>query len=347
MGGAQAGELASRLAAAALEEVGARLDGEEGVVGLIRTANARVFERALQDPEVAGMGTTVTVALVDEQREGSTIGHVGDSRAYRFRDGALEQLTADHSLVAELVRTGRLTEDEAAVHPQRSVITRALGTEPEVDVDTLTIELATGDLFLLCSDGLTAMVRGRRDRPRARSGRRRSASRRRALVDAANDAGGEDNVTVVLFELVERRARRLGAPPATPAEATDAADPDHGRHGATDEDVRRHGAGEGQPVAGPRLILVLLAVAALVLWWSIGGEHAQPRALQPRARRAGRVGRVRERLDRRRGAIDYGWLPWAAALAGLFLVAHISPARRCPTPTRRCCRSPASCARSG
>ena len=129
MGGAQAGELASRLAAAAIEEAAPAVSDEEGVVDVVRVANARIFERSLRDPAVAGMGTTATVALVDEQTGTLTLAHVGDSRAYRYRAAKLEQLTTDHSLVAELVRSGRLTEAEAAVHPHRSVITRALGTE--------------------------------------------------------------------------------------------------------------------------------------------------------------------------------------------------------------------------
>jgi PPM family protein phosphatase len=268
MGGAQAGELASRLAAAAIEEGSARLDGEEGVVGIIRTANARIFERALQDPAVAGMGTTVTVALVDEHAGRLTLAHVGDSRAYRFRDGSLEQLTTDHSLVGELVRSGRLTEAEAAVHPHRSVITRALGTEAEVDVDTLTIELATGDLVLLCSDGLPAMVPANeiaRVLDRTGADPHLAAD---ALVRAANDAGGEDNVTVVLFEMVDGTPTQRAAL-ATPAEGTGAAEPDStAAMEATEEDVRRHGAGKGSRWPALVLILVLLAVAAVVLWWS-------------------------------------------------------------------------------
>jgi serine/threonine protein phosphatase PrpC len=265
MGGAQAGELASRLAAAAIEEGGSRLDGEEGVVAIIRTANARIFERALHDPAVAGMGTTATVALVDEHAGRLTLAHVGDSRAYRFRDGSLEQLTTDHSLVGELVRSGRLTEAEAAVHPHRSVITRALGSEADVDVDTHTIELATGDLVLICSDGLSAMVTAdeiARVLDRTGGDPHLAAD---ALVRAANDAGGEDNVTVVLFEIVE------GTPThrATPAEAPTAAHPEStAALDSTEEDVRRHGAGKGSRWPALVLILLLLAVGAFVLWWS-------------------------------------------------------------------------------
>ncbi len=203
MGGAQAGELASRLAAAAIEESASAVRGEEEIARVVRAANARIFEHSVRDPTAAGMGTTATVALVDEHAETATLAHVGDSRAYRYREGSLEQLTTDHSLVGELVRSGRLTEDEAAVHPHRSVITRALGTEADVDVDTSTIDLRPGDLVLICSDGLSAMVRDEEivRMLEATSGDPHDAAE--ALVAAANEAGGEDNVTVVLFELVE------------------------------------------------------------------------------------------------------------------------------------------------
>src|SRR6266545_4324726 len=180
MGGAQAGEVASRLAAAAFREFheADERDPEERVAAIIQEANRRIYERARSDAQASGMGTTITAALVSG---GSVaIGHVGDSRAYRLRGGKLEQLTEDHSLVADLVRSGRLTPQEADAHPQRSVITRALGTDLEVDVDTFTVEAEANDVFVLCSDGLTTMVDD---------------------VKTANRAGGEDNVTVVLFRL--------------------------------------------------------------------------------------------------------------------------------------------------
>src|SRR5688500_9951814 len=123
---------------------------------LVQEANRRVYERASEDSSTSGMGTTITVALVEDGWV--AIGHVGDSRAYLVRDRSLEQLTDDHSLVAELVRSGKLSPEEAESHPQRSVITRAIGTDPDVDVDTFSIEAKPGDLFLLCSDGLTDMV---------------------------------------------------------------------------------------------------------------------------------------------------------------------------------------------
>jgi protein phosphatase len=200
MGGAQAGEIASRLAAVALEEtdLGA-LSGEERVTSLIQEANRRVYERSNEDPNASGMGTTITVALVEDS--GVTIGHVGDSRAYRYREGSIEQITEDHSLVNELMKSGKLSPEEAETHPQRSVITRALGTDPDVDVDSFTVETQRGDVFLLCSDGLTTMVdddgilgvleKHHDDLDRAT----------KSLVSAANRGGGEDNITVIAFAI--------------------------------------------------------------------------------------------------------------------------------------------------
>ena len=200
MGGAQAGEVASRLAAAAFREYreADELAPEERVQAIIKEANRRIYDRARVDSQVSGMGTTVTAALLTDGRV--VIGHVGDSRAYRIRDGRLEQLTEDHSLVADLMRSGRLTPEEAEGHPQRSVITRALGTDPDVDVDTLVIEAEAGDLFLLCSDGLSTMVSDDKVLETVeRAGSLDDAARN--LVRAANSGGGEDNVTVVLFRL--------------------------------------------------------------------------------------------------------------------------------------------------
>jgi PPM family protein phosphatase len=198
MGGAKAGEIASRLAAAAVrEEEGGRADVGE----LIREANRRVFERARDDASASGMGTTMTVAFVENDHV--TIGHVGDSRAYRLRDGELEQLTEDHSLVAELVRSGRLSPEEAEMHPQRSVITRALGTEADVDVDTFTVDAQPGDVFLICSDGLTTMVGDERIVTAVTESRDDLERAAKQLIADANRSGGEDNVTVVFFEIVE------------------------------------------------------------------------------------------------------------------------------------------------
>jgi PPM family protein phosphatase len=205
MGGAQAGEVASRLAAAAFREFhdADDLDPEERLVAIIQEANRRIYERAADDSEVSGMGTTITAALVGGT--GLAIGHVGDSRAYRLRAGRFEQLTDDHSLVADLVRSGRLTPEEADVHPQRSVITRALGTDAQVDVDTFTVPAENGDLFLLCSDGLTTMVGDEEIRDLVTRARDLDQAGK-GLVKAANRAGGEDNVTVVLFRVSDGAA---------------------------------------------------------------------------------------------------------------------------------------------
>jgi protein phosphatase len=198
MGGAQAGEIASRIAASTLRDA----DGETGrdaVVALIQEANRRVYEAAASDEARAGMGTTMTAALVEDGTV--LIGHVGDSRAYRIRGGALEQLTEDHSLVAELVRSGRLSPEEADTHPQRSVITRVLGTDPEVDVDTFEVEASPGDVFMICSDGLTSMVDDETILTVVERNRADLEQAARALVDAANRGGGEDNITVIVFEV--------------------------------------------------------------------------------------------------------------------------------------------------
>ena len=202
MGGAQAGEVASGLAAAVLEEADGDELREERIVELIQEANRRVFKRSNEDPSASGMGTTMTVAVTG--RDGTVlIGHVGDSRAYRIRGGSLEQLTKDHSLVGELMRSGKLSPEEAETHPQRSVITRAVGTEPDVDVDTFTVDTESGDVFLLCSDGLTDMVPD--DAIESILAQREGELEKvaRSLVEAANTSGGEDNITVVVFEIVD------------------------------------------------------------------------------------------------------------------------------------------------
>jgi PPM family protein phosphatase len=206
MGGAQAGELASGLAAAALRDDPADTAGdrERRVDELIQEANRRVYQRQSQDAAASGMGTTMTVALVEDGTV--AIGHVGDSRAYLIRERSLEQLTEDHSLVAELVRSGRLSPEEAEDHPQRSVITRALGTDPDVDVDTFSVAAKPGDVFLLCSDGLTSMVDDETILSEVERGRSDLRGAAKALVRAANRGGGEDNITVVFFEIIGAEA---------------------------------------------------------------------------------------------------------------------------------------------
>jgi protein phosphatase len=215
MGGAQAGEIAAKIAASVLRDS----SGDEAVVELIKAANRRVYEAATEDETRSGMGTTITAALVGD--DGVQIGHVGDSRAYRVRDGELEQLTEDHSLVAELVRSGRLSPEEADVHPQRSVITRTVGTDPDVDVDTLETDARPGDVFLLCSDGLTTMVDDASILAVVEKNRASLDKAARALVDAANRGGGEDNITIVLFEIGEEGAAGVEDTATLPAVTED------------------------------------------------------------------------------------------------------------------------------
>jgi PPM family protein phosphatase len=228
MGGAQAGELASSLAAGAVrDDETVSGSGERRVAELIQEANRRVYQRSSQDASASGMGTTMTVALVED---GAVVfGHVGDSRAYLIRDGRLEQLTEDHSLVAELVRSGKLSPEEAETHPQRSVITRALGTDPDVDVDTFSIPTHPGDLFMLCSDGLTSMVEDEAILEAVEKNRGNLQTAVKALIRAANKGGGEDNITVVFFEIGDGVA-------GEPLEET-AQYPVMGGNGEVDEDT--------------------------------------------------------------------------------------------------------------
>jgi protein phosphatase len=214
MGGARGGEIASRVAATALGE-SVDGSGEARVVALIQEANRQVYERAREDSDASGMGTTITVALFENGLV--SIGHVGDSRAYLIRDHNVDQLTEDHSLVAELVRTGRLSPEEAETHPQRSVITRALGTDPDVDVDSFSVEAQPGDLFLICSDGLTAMIGDEEILDVVEPRRDDLDAAAKELVAAANRSGGDDNITVVFFEVVEDGAEKRGETKPMPA----------------------------------------------------------------------------------------------------------------------------------
>ena len=281
MGGAQAGELASGLAAAALRDDTNRSGGEERVDELIQQANRRVYERQTQDSSASGMGTTITVALVEDGRV--AIGHVGDSRAYLIRDRRLEQLTEDHSLVAELVRSGKLSPEEADTHPQRSVITRALGTDPDVDVDTFSVETRPGDLFLLCSDGLTAMVDDNTILREVERNRSELQSAAKALVRAANKGGGDDNITVVFFEIAGSGSdgvteRTVALPPVEDDEDATLSDLDRVPPIAVEEHERRDKGHPGRnailAVVGLLVILAVLGGAVWGLWRShfVGAE---------------------------------------------------------------------------
>ena len=281
MGGAQAGELASSLAAAALKDVPEPGGGgEERVDELIQQANRRVYERQSQDAAASGMGTTMTVALVEDGRV--AIGHVGDSRAYLIRGRSLEQLTEDHSLVAELVRSGKLSPEEAEGHPQRSVITRALGTDPDVDVDTFSVETRPGDLFLICSDGLTSMVDDDMIMTEVASNRDDLKSAAKALVRAANNGGGEDNITVVFFEIdgtgdTERTItlppREDGADAAEEEDTLDELDRVPAIQATNGRGGERAPRGPGRRVLVATLFLALLVGASGFVVWGLWRSH--------------------------------------------------------------------------
>jgi serine/threonine protein phosphatase PrpC len=201
MGGARAGEVAAKAAVEQLSALEQKQEvGERELATVVEDANRRIHELSQSDEALAGMGTTMTAVSVGDGEV--AIAHVGDSRAYRLRDDELERLTHDHSLVDEMVRAGRLTPEEAEVHPQRSIITRALGPEPQVEVERMTYPARSGDVYLICSDGLTTMVA---EDDVAAILRGRSSLRQAAedLVRAANENGGKDNVTVVLFRLAD------------------------------------------------------------------------------------------------------------------------------------------------
>jgi serine/threonine protein phosphatase PrpC len=201
MGGAQAGEVASALAVEEFRRgLVAQGTAEQRLSERVQAANRRIYETAHRQLEHEGMGTTLTAVYLDESD--LAVAHVGDSRAYIFRDGELVRLTHDHSLVEELIRRGKLTPEQAAAHPQRSIITRALGIEPEVEVDTWTYPMRARDVVLLCSDGLTSMI----SEPQISAALTAEPELERAgerLIAEANEAGGRDNITVVLFRLEE------------------------------------------------------------------------------------------------------------------------------------------------
>jgi PPM family protein phosphatase len=266
MGGAQAGEVASHLAVEVLEQGLPHGDGsvEERLRARVREANARIMESAQADDARAGMGTTLTVAYVGE--DDLTVAHVGDSRLYRLRDASFERLTDDHSLVEELVRQGKLTPEEADEHPQRSIITRALGAEEGVEADSTTWAGRDGDVYLICSDGLTSMI------PEAHVAQILAeapslASAGRMLIDAANDAGGRDNITVVLFRLEDVAA---GAP--APQETAE--------HGAVAREPEP--AAAPATAAGPATATVTAPVARKQPRPARGGAPARRRRRRPR-----------------------------------------------------------------
>jgi PPM family protein phosphatase len=290
MGGAQAGEVASKTAAETFDRELPAAAPERLLRETIEEANRRVHARAQSDSSLAGMGTTMTAAIVDPEAEEVAIGHVGDSRAYRLRGGKLERLTRDHSLVEEMRRKGQLTEAQAEDHPQRSIITRALGPEPEVEVDVQTVPAQSGDVFLICSDGLTTML-GDEQIARLLSRATSLQAAVRALVDEANRAGGRDNITVLTFRLGDAAASAPAQEGATLIGSTAE------EAGLTATEVRRRAAGEAArkrredlAAAKPRrrlrtaaklaALVVVLGAIAFGAWygnrqiWFLGSDDA-------------------------------------------------------------------------
>ena len=198
MGGAEGGEVASRTLVEAFEEAAAGGELPDSLEATVQKANSRIHAMATEDLSLKGMGCTTTASYVAGGR--LTTAHVGDSRLYRLRAGSFEQLTEDHTLVGGLIRLGQLTREEAAVHPQRSVILRAVGVEASVEVDMLHHDLAPDDVYLACSDGLSGMVR---DEVIAETlGMVETlATAAEMLIELANAAGGRDNITAVLFRI--------------------------------------------------------------------------------------------------------------------------------------------------
>jgi protein phosphatase len=292
MGGAQAGEVASRIA---VDSFRPGLDGESEperqLAALATAANSRIHELSHRNIEQAGMGTTLTAVYVGE--DDVAIAHVGDSRAYCLRDGELLRLTDDHSLVDELMREGRLTPEEAEEHPQRSVITRALGPEGSVDVDTRTFHARAEDVYLLCSDGLTTMLPEEQIRELMLAGKSlREAGE--ALVAAANQAGGRDNITVILLRLEEVG----GDAPRTTAEESTIV-----------------GAPAVTSAAAPSTVTSAAAPSAIT-------SAARPSTVTPRRPRppaGARGGRAARRRRRRVGGIVAGLALLGLLAAGAYL----------------------------
>jgi serine/threonine protein phosphatase PrpC len=293
MGGARAGEVASAIAAEAFE--GASEGGEAAeaqLARLLREANRRIYDLAVTDESHRGMGTTLTAAKVHDGEV--SLAHVGDSRAYRMRAGGLEQITRDHSLVAELERSGQITPEAAEHHPQRSIITRALGPEPDVEVDTYTLSARDGDLFLLCSDGLTSMISDDEVAAILRTEASLDAAAD-SLIKAANQSGGKDNITVVLF--------RIGQLGAAAPEATTI--------------VPGAGAGEDETIAG-QLSADEVRAATPAPAPAAPRKPIEPVPPAPEARakprRRGRVGLVMKAL--------LGLALLAAAVTGLYVLSR-------------------------
>ena len=291
VGGFEAGEVASSLAVDVLRG----LESGDSFERAIEEANRRILAAGRDDERLSGMGTTVVAVRFGGTRREPVVelAHVGDSRAYLVRGGELKPVTEDHSLVADLVRSGDLTRDQAAEHPQKNLITRALGAEDEVEVDTTVLPVEAGDRFVLCSDGLTDMLSDAEILDLLERDEDADASARR-LVHAANSRGGEDNITVVLFAFRDDAVALEETVRLTPDELPDApaVDDDEDTLSGLEpvpavttavvhaSEIERH-LEQGPPPSRPSrpeprarrailplvlLVVLLLAIAALVLW---------------------------------------------------------------------------------
>jgi protein phosphatase len=256
MGGMRAGEVASALALDTLS-ADADADGDIDVVEWVIRANRAVFDRASSDPSMSGMGATLVAVVV--RGDMARIVHLGDSRAYLLREGRLEQLTEDHSHVQRLLDVGLITPEEAASHPERNLVTRALGLDESVDPEETDIAVLEDDRLLLCTDGLSTMLEADEIRAILAAGEEPSVTAQR-LVDAANAAGGRDNATALVIDVVlvndEAGAARLET--GTDDSHTDEASPQE----------------EETPSVGLRRFLgALIAIALAVIALGVAGWY--------------------------------------------------------------------------
>ena len=326
MGGHVGGEVAARVAVEALQSAFARQPSVPGLREAVAEANAAVWQRSQLQDGLRGMGTTLTAAALvaqDDGRDVIALANVGDSRAYVFSGGTITQVTADHSLAEEKVRHGELTEAQAAVHPHRHILTRALGVSPDVDVDLWELHLQAGDRILLCSDGLTNEV----DPPeiaRILSDQAEPADASRALVRAANEHGGNDNITVVVIDVLVGEEHAGGS--AAGAAAA----------GAMLDEAESPPVGEGAAVDAPLAPVEAAAVMDDVLVRSapegnvqhestvpagLAGEEADGEDAEPSV--PSRRDRRRERRRQRRMAGVPRWITLRVVLFTLLVVAVV------------------------
>lgn len=277
MGGHQAGEVAS---ATALEALRASVSSGDAIRDAVAAANGAVYEKSTTDERLRGMGTTMTAATL---ASGGTLllGHVGDSRAYLLRDGELHRVTTDHSLVEELVQAGELTEEEAEADPRRSMITRALGIEPVVNVDLYPLQLQPGDRLLFCSDGLTGMVPEDHIAGVLEDEVDPNVVAQQ-LVALANDAGGIDNITAVVVDLVDDADMTASLPAVAPdTPPPDEPEPEPEPEAAATEPAAPRRRRWWRVLRWAIPIVLVIGIAGGVLWWYardtyyVGNNHGQ------------------------------------------------------------------------